>query len=251
MVFTYDLNSLTFEWEYEAQPPGVDLTTTTVDIQRSETDDFSTYSTIAAGLNANNNLSYTDTALSGVVTRRYNTFNYRARFVELDGEETISDISWITQPLYLPAKDIIRRKDNILRLRGIPVYYLKRKSFGQPCTDCYDPIMDVQVDGNCSTCYNTRFVGGYYSAISLKAFMTETPDINLVNRFGEFNPGQMLFSVTSYPKLGVNDLVVDHLNRRWWVTNVRNASYRGHVITQDAVLTLADHNDVVYDVGVQ
>lgn len=246
-VNTLDLKSLTFSWEYEVQPPGVDLGTTTVDIQRSESDDFSEYTTIAAGLNANNYTSYTDTLLSGVVTNRYKDINYRARFVELGGYETISDVAWLTTDVSLSAKEIIRRKNLILNRRGLSCYYLKKKNFGVKCTECFDEIMEMQITGNCLTCYNTRFEGGFYQPINIKAFMTQTPDINMINRFGEINPGQMMFSIAAYPNLAVNDVIVDHLNRRWYVTRINNVSLRGHIISQDAVLSLIDHNDVIYE----
>ena len=246
-VSTYDFNSLTFSWEYEHLPPGVDLTTSTIDIQRSESSDFSTYETIVQGLVANSYNSYTDALLSGVITQRYKDMNYRLRLVEDSGTETLSEKAWLTSTPSIKAKDILRRKNLILRLRGIPVYFLKKMNYGQPCSDCYDVVMDIQVDGNCSTCYNTRYVGGYYAPISLNAFITETPDINIVNRFGEFNPGQLIFSVAAYPELSVNDVIVDAKNKRWWINQIRNVSYRGYVVSQDATLSLVDRNDVLYD----
>lgn len=249
-VTTYDLNNLTYQWEYANQQPGVDLTTTTVDVQRSETPDFSEFETIAAGLNANNTVTYTDTLLSGVITRRYNNIFYRARFVQSDGHETITEPRFLTRQLNKGARKILFKENRILRLRGIPCYIFKRKSYGQPCTECFDDTLGVQLESNCSTCYNTRIVGGYYPAIQQNAFLTEAPDRNTINRFGEFNPGQLMFSITSYPDLAPKDLVVDHLNRRWWIRNVRNTSLYGFVVNQDAALDLVDHNDVVYDLPV-
>jgi len=127
--------------------------------------------------------------------------NYRLKFVETDGIETISDKTWLIEPISIKAKEIVREKNLILRLRGLQTYHLKKMNYGQPCTDCFDEIMSMQVDGNCTTCYNTRFIGGYYSPVSTKAFMTQTPDINTINRFGEFNPGQVIYSISAYPEL--------------------------------------------------
>lgn len=249
-VSTYDFESLTVSWEYEHQPPGVDLTTSTVEVQRSESADFSTYEIIANGLNANNTTNYTDINLSGVLTHRYNDMNYRVVFTEVTGTETTTQKVFLLQSITPKAKEIIRRKNLILRKRGLPVFFLKKKTYGQPCTSCYDELTGAQVTGNCSVCYNTGFIGGYYSPVSLKAFLTQTPDINVVNRFGEFNPGQMVFSIASYPELSVNDVVVDHQNRRWWINQIRNVSYRGYIVSQDATMSLVDHNDVIYDFAV-
>jgi hypothetical protein len=115
-VETYDFNSLTVNWEYEVQQPGIVLSTTTVDIQRSESDNFSTISTVAAGLSANNTTSYTDATLSGILTNRYKDINYRLRFVESNGALTLSKIVWLDGDVSLPAKEIIRRK-NVIRIK--------------------------------------------------------------------------------------------------------------------------------------
>ena len=249
-VNTYDLNSLTVSWEYEHLAPGIDLSSTTIDVQRSEAEDFSSYETVAAGLNASVVEEYTDYILSGIITRRYTDINYRLRFVEATGEETLSSVAWLTQPINLRARDIIRRKNLVLGLHGRTLYFFRRLVSGIPCTVCRDAIMDVQIDGNCTTCYNTGIVGGFASSILFKGFTTSTPDVNLVNRFGEFNPGQMILSTSSTPRLSVNDVIVDEKNRRWWITRINNISHKEYVVSQDAVLTLIDHNDVVYEVSI-
>lgn len=249
-VNTYDLDSLTVVWEYEHSQPGVDLSSTTIDIQRSESDDFSNYTTIAAGLAADSYDEYTDSLLSGVITRRYNDMNYRVRFVEPTGAETITDIVWLTDPINLRAKDIIRRKNIVLGLHGRDLVYFKRKTHGPQCTECIDEILETQTTGNCTTCYNTGFTGGFYSQIAFKGFITSSPDINTVDRFGEVNPGQVVLSIAAYPRIAVNDVIVDMRNRRWWVSRVANVRHKDFTVSQDAVLSLVDHNDAVYDLVV-
>lgn len=43
-------------------------------------------------------------------------------------------------------------------------YLLKRKTSGDPCTECYDKVSRRSNNDKCRTCYGTGFTGGYWVA---------------------------------------------------------------------------------------
>jgi hypothetical protein len=46
---------------------------------------------------------------------------------------------------------------------GTPGYLLKRKQIGVPCAQCLDYLTDDVKKPQCSVCYGTGFIGGYYT----------------------------------------------------------------------------------------
>jgi hypothetical protein len=58
---------------------------------------------------------------------------------------------------FLIAKEIIRRGNLLFRqFNGIKLAILKRKQYGEKCTDCFNPILDQVATSVCNCCYGTN-----------------------------------------------------------------------------------------------
>jgi hypothetical protein len=66
--------------------------------------------------------------------------------------------------LSVPAKEMVRLHSIDLRFSGMPVLvYLRRR--GSRCPDCWDPELQKVTRSECTTCFATGYLGGYYPPI--------------------------------------------------------------------------------------
>ena len=68
--------------------------------------------------------------------------------------------------------------------------------------------------------------------------------------FGEFMPSDALVNMMSFPPLGPRDVIVDNINRRWLIRQVRTVEKSGVVIEQSAQISLISPDDFVYQISV-
>lgn len=74
------------------------------------------------------------------------------------------------------AKEIIRKEHLVLRKRaGTKGWLMKRREWGDPCPTCVDPATGQIIDtANCTDCYGTGIIGGYYTPIEYWVIMNPT-----------------------------------------------------------------------------
>jgi len=127
-----------------------------------------------------------------------------------------------------PAEDKIARemrRQALLKLHtvsGRRCWLFIRRTHGQRCGNCYDPVTKTSTDSQCLTCYGTKFVRGYMDPVEVyvsfdpspKTVVLDTPKV------------ERAFGATAlmgfYPEAKEGDLLVEAENRRWSIRAVQS-----------------------------
>jgi len=131
------------------------------------------------------------------------------------------------------------------RLTGESLVVLKKKTFGTFC-EFYDQTMGKHETNNCATCYDTGFTGGYYDAIIVSGIVNAAPKKQLQMDWGEWQPMDAMVTFEAYPVIQPKDVLVDRLNRRWTVINVRPTMKGLSLIIQNVHIRLLPKEDIMY-----
>jgi hypothetical protein len=179
---------------------------------------------------------------------------YRVKLTTASGNTYVSPASEVLSHLDFQAwnyaKEIARKE--MIRLKGLRVgvegYLLKIKRSGTPCDVCLDRFTGEVTNSNCTTCFGSRWIGGYY---------TPQPaiygDVNAEDNYqvreteenlGMSNPQIVQAMFVADPYLSTMDVFVNS------VTDVRyhvhNIKIRTHV-RGAAVLTVVDLRPIPFD----
>ena len=251
-VSSYAAEQLTLTWEFKDTLEA--LSDYSLSMYRSEnpgTEDLDGYDLVASGISATT-LSYDDTTVAGL----YDPL--RTWYYKLLVTNTVTEKS-TTQP-EIPAYrkgtvsdkialSIIRRKRLSLdKKTGRDFYVLKRRTYGTHCPVCWDETTSRVTVGNCSTCYDTGWVGGYFESIYTKGMITVAPEANQITMFGEWVPKDIIFYTLNFPPLRAKDIVVDDENNRWLVKQVVPTKKNGFLIEQSVQCSLIAFDDIVYTI---
>lgn len=151
------------------------------------------------------------------------------------------------------AREIVRKETMLLQKRtGAKGWLLKRRSYGVICPDCVDPITRQITKSNCTTCFGTGLVGGYYDVME---YWT-APDPS--KRIRRLNKDTGLESVVveqaralAYPLLEGGDVWVQAATNRRFVVGADVAyiaKLRGIPLVAELVLEELPTAHVVYEV---
>lgn len=122
---------------------------------------------------------------------------------------------------------------NLQYFSGVHVAVLKRKTFGTRCTTCFDQITKTVTLSNCSDCYGTGWLDGYYTPQSSKARVQEAPIQSQVEPSSEVEVVQGNIEMMDFPRLSKEDIIIEaDTNRRWIVKTVGDRSLRRRRLTQ-------------------
>lgn len=251
-ISSYRSDRLTLTWEFKDT---IELLSDySLNIYRSEnpgTDDLDGYDIIASGVSATT-ISYEDTTVAGL----YDPL--RTWYYELEIVNNITSKSTIQPeiPAYRKgvvtdkiALSIIRRKSLSLNKKtGRDFYILKRRTYGTHCPACWDETTGRVTVGDCTTCYDTGWVDGYFESIYTKGMVTVSPDHNQITMFGSWVPKDVIFYTLNFPPLRAKDVVVDDENQRWIVKQVVPTKKNGFLIEQSVQCSLIALDDIVYTV---
>ena len=146
---------------------------------------------------------------------------------------------------------MVRRKKLGLNKLGKDFVVLKRKTYGNRCTSCWDPSLYRRNKENCSNCYDTGWDGGYFDPIKIKGSVAPVTEQTRLTPYGEWNPAQSIFATVNYPVLQNKDIIVDSINRRFRVDQVVPTEKAGALIAQRAQVTMIDKTDIIYSYSVE
>jgi hypothetical protein len=128
------------------------------------------------------------------------------------------------------------------------MFLLQRKHNGQLCPLCYDKIRKRASDSNCSVCYSTKYVGGYYSPVTIYTSL-----LNSAGKTNEFTINKDSESlapiqlwISNFPLIRVNDVLVDRNNDRFIVTNWQPTYKDYYLIKQIVQVQKIPKADIVY-----
>ena len=163
------------------------------------------------------------------------------------------EIGVAVRPKNNRRKRLLRRKilrDQYLGLRhfnGVDAKVLKRRHFGTRCTDCSDSLTDHIVIYNCSTCYGTGWVGGFFTPITTYVKMSPAPTRVDATELGNTTQRETKLQMLSYPKIENGDLIVElDMNRRWLVSHVAPTEVHRILTKQTASVNELARNSIEY-----
>ena len=118
-------------------------------------------------------------------------------------------------------------------------YFLKkRKSF--------DPIKKRKALSNCTQCFGTNYIGGYFDPINSRAFFNISKKI--IRNIGfEIEPDQQFIEMANYPIVSPGDIIKHESNYR--VNNVRATRRSTYIISQFVQVERININDIEYELG--
>jgi hypothetical protein len=168
---------------------------------------------------------------------RYNLTNdvfYRVVLDDGGPEELVSKpegtMGVLSRHNFLIMRDIIRKE--YLRLQkfgGELGWLLKRRKSGALCPTCRDHDTGTVVTSQCTTCFGTRYVKGYYNAYP---FFTELggtasgEDVTMPAATNNQKARQV--RAVAYPRMDTYDIWVDgDKNKRYFVRKVEDAASMG------------------------
>ena len=159
----------------------------------------------------------------------------------------------LSAPLDLVGLEMARI--NNLKLKefsGRKVWVYTKKTYGQRCQACYDPVASRKTKSRCANCFDTSWVGGYNAPVEVYAKII-SPDDRVVNAdFANIELENTAVLMGNYPELFEGDIIVEAENIRWRVgsTITKIKKSRG-IIRQQAPLHRIPNGDIEYKVPVK
>lgn len=249
--FTFDERTL--NWEIESTTEAIN--DYELDIYRAEfnpqEDVLTNMVLIASGINAED-YDYTDSGISGLEFHQHREFYYAVVPInEMTGEEgdyagpetvITTDDRWTR---------VIKLEQNLgFRHTARPLFILKKKTFGTFCSECYDETAGRQSKSHCSDCYDTGFTGGYYSSIMVSGIVNASVKRQQQMEWGQWQPEDAMVTLEAYPVMKPDDVIIDRLNRRWTVIDVRPTMKALSLIIQNCHIRILPKDDIVYEIWV-
>jgi len=252
-IDTLDIDALDIHWE--VRNTGEQISNYSMDLYRSEAPVAITeFEYVASDIDLASGI-YTDNTLSRMSYSINRNIYYYLKVIE-----TSSGINKNYGPYYMTttpdyaAIEIIRRKNIVLtnpRYGARTFKILKRRTWGDYCSRCFDPITQRSQDPSCTTCYGTGIEGGYFDSITLKGYRSQRSYRSLLNLFGVFEDTDVSFVMQGHPLLNVNDTLVDELNTRYKILDpVRHTEKGMYVLEQQVRADIIPTSDIIYKLDV-
>lgn len=157
-------------------------------------------------------------------------------------------------PIQRGLRRRLRYDEQILfkRHNGIRLALLKRRTWGERCTECYDPTTKATMKEYCAVCYGTSFVGGYWNPV-ITWGRVNTPK-NVQAQITERNTKEAaphVITLLDVPILQDKDLIVEiTTNMRHEVRNQRQTELQRRSVHQQVTTSLLAHDAVEYTIPV-
>jgi hypothetical protein len=176
-------------------------------------------------------------------------YYYKVKTVEIADTNNFVESEAFTQG-YEPdtvALEIIRRNNLILGndFTGRPVFVFIKRTFGQRCGECWDYITKRRCKSGCLTCFDTGFVNGYFTPMIRQMNINPEHEKVQMQKF-KIEPNQTAGWLSNEPALSPGDLIVEGLNQRWRVIDVRKTEKRRTLLHQTVRLTSVNNSDIEY-----
>lgn len=145
-----------------------------------------------------------------------------------------------------------REKVRMQGKTGVPFVLFKRRWYGTTCPYCTDVLTGATTNGNCTYCYGTKFVSGYYAPIYCVwgeiSPMDNREMTDDQGGRGTANDQTVQSRFFAEPELCTNDIIVNmNTSERFAVQQVKNAAeLRGVATLLDVELKLLPPTDPAY-----
>jgi hypothetical protein len=188
---------------------------------------------------------------------RWRDYYYKIRVTQREsGESHEVGPQWLQAPPDLVALEIQRRERHLFQeWAGRSVIVFPKRTFGQRCGSCWDVgrrgnTIGRSTQQNCSSCFDTTFVGGY--ATPMRVFMQIDP-APLQPQRTDLKEHQFIETssrTTAFPPIYPGALIVEAENQRWEVQRVSYTNKHRAVIRQELVLWGIPRGDIRFKVPV-
>lgn len=130
---------------------------------------------------------------------------------------------------------------------GVPAMIFKKRHDGVYCPSCWDKILKRVTKSNCTVCYGTGRLDGYYPPIDAWMSFEPDPKVEQVVEWGRRQSNQLDIQFTNYPLLAPGDMIVElQPNRYYRVSNVRSPEKSRNTMLQIARIDGIYMSDVEY-----
>lgn len=204
----------------------------------------SDYIMIASGINLMSVDYYHDYSISGL-TSKFDTFSYVLQISGLTGQTRYYPAVLVTVTQDNIAREIIRRRSIVFNTKSASDFlFFKRKTHGQFCPDSYDPVLGRTTKSKCTSCFDTGFIGGYFSPVQLRGQLNEGPTRTQLTVFGSFQDQDAIFYTKGFPQITQKDILVDRLGRHWNIVTVRSFNKALYTIGQQCQVRQIEKEDI-------
>jgi len=200
-----------------------------------------------------NDFSFKDASVD--LISEWRKYYYKIRVTEIaipaNFAETAPFVNEVQEPDRI-AEEIIRRNEIILNsddFVGRDVYVFIRKTYGQHCTGCWDYIKQRKVSSECRICFNTGYVGGYFTPVRTRMNINPSSDTVRHAQF-EMQPNQTAGWMSNVPLISPADIVVEDNMSRWRVVQVQKTEKRRVVVHQTLLFTKVNRSDIEWELPI-
>jgi len=150
----------------------------------------------------------------------------------------------------LIAMEITRQEDVLFReLIGRKCWLFPVRTFGPKCI-CYDRVTSRRTKSNCLTCFDTGYLGGYFSPIECFIQIDPATNTPTMGPHGEAHNQDTSGRLISFPPIKPKDILVEAENKRWVVFAVNHTQRLRAAVHQELSLHLLPVGDVAYKLPV-
>ena len=240
-------SAITVAWQFESSIEDFNDYTLSLWQSESPSNSLSDYTLIESGINPAITSSADDTTVGGI-TDKFVDYFYVLSVSGLYNNQYFMSIPYgisVQEDKY--AREIERRRNLVLNYHsGQTFYILKRKAWGTFCPVCYDPTLGRTTQSKDLTCYDTGFLGGYFSPLTARGQFNERPTREVHQIFGQWQDQDAVLYMDATPPVAPKDIVVDRLYRRWVVLNVGYAQKSMHAFAQIIQIRQVEKEDIIY-----
>lgn len=248
----YNLDTLSIHWEFKDTDE--DLSNYEIDVYKSETPgeehSIDEYNLVASGQTATQ-WDWTDTGVSGLNSHN-RTWYFKLKIKDtLNNEFSIQPskgqyFNNISPDKY--HKYILKKKIKAIDKRqGRDCFLIKKRTWGTKSQKGWDETLQKPTgEGE----YGTGWKDPYYEPIPFKAMITPHATERQLTQFGVFESGNAMISTLPYPPIREGDIIVDNLNERWRVLQMKPVQKRGVTVEQVSRAELIHASDELYDIKV-
>ena len=242
-VHAFHPRYMTISWEIANIPSGATYTTS---LERSESPD-GPWTLLSHNLSGR--AFYHDWEANQYNLRRRHF--YRVIYDD-GGTPVVSDAATNLNTPDAIAYDIIRREQLALNvLSGRPGFFLIERTWGAPCTFCYDAISQKTSFADCPHCFGTRYAGGYFEPVF--GYVSQQGLSNLNQQVTPLTEMQQItkqFWTSNSPLLKVRDIFADAENNRWRVMAISHTEKLGAFMRQIMSMSEVPRGNIIYDVPI-
>ncbi len=239
--------------EWKLKPTSQRLNCAEYFVDRSE-DGASWQQLNAAGIAPLGLDEYIDTTANLIDIEK--VYYYRVRLVEFSAGKPVQTFAseGATWDGKLDLVGIYVVDEHLFALRwvyGVPAMVFKKRRDGAICPECWDKVLKRVTKSNCTTCYGTGKLGGYYPPIEAWISFEPEPKVAQVADWGKRQPSQTDTQFVNYPLISEDDLVVElKPNKFWKVSAVRYPEKSRTIMLQLLRLDAVNQTDIEYKLEV-